>query len=443
MTHGVADNGIDLNEEAGKKGFAGHLAQHGYRTGVIGKAHFSTYHTFAPTGRLEDRRSTAFHDGSWDGTYMGFEHVELVQAGHNIFPPQRAPLGLHYEDWYERQGGSALDDAYYAVVRPGLGAAQTHHSGLPEAFHNTTWVADRTVSFLAENKDTPFCLWASFPDPHHPFDCPAPWSFLHAPEDVDLPLHRQLDLEKRPWWHRASLEGTPDISDEGMKEFRAESSRFLPQTDNQLREMIANYYGMISLIDHNVGRILLALQEHNLQDDTIVIYTSDHGDLLGDHGLYLKGPTAYDGLLRVGMVAAGPGIPNGTVIKEPVSLLDLAATILDYTEVPKGEPSHSRSLRPLIENPTESRDFAASEWKLNPSRCGVALDLRTIRTRTHRLSVDLISGDGELYDFTVDPDELENRWNDPGAQSIQAELMEMVLSRPNDCAPDQTPVGMA
>lgn len=443
MTHGVADNGIDLDEAIAERGFAGLLREKGYRTGIIGKAHFSTYHTFAPTGRIEDRSSTGLHDGSWDGTYMGFDTVELVQAGHNFFPPQKPPYGLHYEDWFERSGGDALYEAYRQRLRPGAGAAQTHHSGLPPAFHNTTWVADRTIAFLQENSDAPFCLWTSFPDPHHPFDCPAPWSFLHAPESVDLPPHREQDLDRRPWWHRASLESAPDIADGFMRRFRADSSRIRPQTDDQLREMIANYYGMISLIDHNVGRVMLTLRERGLLDNTIVFYTSDHGDLLGDHGLYLKGPTAYDGLLRVGLIAIGSGVPAAAVIDAPVSILDLAATVLDYTAIPAAGPLHARSLRPLIEDPAQGRDFAASEWKLNPSRCGTGLDLRTVRTRTHRLSVDLYSSEGELYDLANDPHELENRWDDPQTRPVRAELMDMVLSRPDDIAPERTPVGMA
>ena len=228
-----------------------------------------------------------------------------------------------------------------------------------------------------------------------------------------------------------------------MRAFRAESSRIVSQSDEQLREMIANYYGMISLIDHNVGRILLALQEHGLHENTIVVYTSDHGDFLGDHGLYLKGPMAYDGLLRVGMIVVGPGVPRGAVADAPVSLLDLAATFFDYAAVSAVGPIHSRSLRPLIEDPTNSRDFALSEWRLNPSRSGIGLDLRTVRTTTHRLSVDLMSGDGELYDFTVDPYELENRWDEPRSQRVRAELMDMLRSRPDDIRADRTPVGMA
>src|SRR5437764_12071841 len=121
--------------------------------------------------------------------------------------------------------------------------------------------------------------------------------------------------------------------------------------------MIANYYGMIALIDHNVGRILAALDEMGLSDDTIVVYTSDHGDWLGDHGLLLKGPMAYEGLLRVGLLAEGPGVPAGKVVDDPVSTLDLAQTFCDYAGAALPEGTHSRSLRNLIEGDA-SRDFA-------------------------------------------------------------------------------------
>ncbi len=134
--------------------------------------------------------------------------------------------------------------------------AQTWHSALPAAWHNSTWVGDRTIDFLTSTATEPSALWASFPDPHHPFDAPEPWSRLHDPDDVDLPPHRTLDLERRPWWHRASLEGTPQHRARGLRKFREEYSRIPPQSDDQLAQMIANYYGMISLIDHNVGRIL-------------------------------------------------------------------------------------------------------------------------------------------------------------------------------------------
>jgi arylsulfatase A-like enzyme len=313
---------------------------------------------------------------------------------------------------------------------------QTFHSGLPVAFHNSTWVGDRTIDFLKKEKG-PFCVWASFPDPHHPFDAPEPWSRLHDPDDIDLPPERALDLERRPWWHGASLEGKPQIVAH-LRRIREEFSRIPVHTDRQLAELIANYYGMISLIDHNVGRILLELENLGLDKNTLVVYSSDHGDWLGDHGLILKGPMAYEGLLRVGLLFQGPGIPKGKIIEEPVSTLDLPATFVDFAAIAFSS-AHSRSLRPLIEG-EGSRDFAYSEWDLRASRSGVELDLRTVRTKRHKLTLELHSGAGELYDLYDDPHEMHNIFE---SSKVKGELIDMIRSRPPDIRTRQPQVGMA
>ena len=169
--------------------------------------------------------------------------------------------------------------------------AKLHHAGqwrctnscLPEEWHSSAWVADRTLAILEKQKeaDQPFFAWASFPDPHHPFDCPAPWNAMYQPADMVLPEHRTLDLEKRPWWHREALEGSPKIADPELAKFRSEGFKVPPQTDEQLREMMANYYGMISLVDHHVGRILQGLEQAGLAQNTLIVFASDHGDMLG------------------------------------------------------------------------------------------------------------------------------------------------------------------
>jgi arylsulfatase A-like enzyme len=437
--HGVSDNGVDLEPAVGEAGFAGAFAQAGYRTAYIGKAHFATSHTFKATGTPECRNTE--QDPDWMGPYMGFQHVELMVEGHNHWPPMKPPFGQHYERWYHMNGrGDELTRLYNTRLPPETDAMQTWHSALPVAFHNSTWVGDRTIDFLKKNSEKPFCLWASFPDPHHPFDAPEPWSRLHHPDEVDLPPERALDLERRPWWHKASLVGKPQI-EERLRKFREEYSRIPVQTDAQLRALIANYYGMISLIDHNVGRILVELENLGLQDQTLVVYSTDHGDWLGDHGLILKGPMAYEGLLRVGLLFQGPGIPKGRIVEDPVSTVDLPATFAAYAGV-EFEAKHSRSLRKLIDG-KQTRDFAYSEWDLRASRSGVDLDLRTVRTRRHKLTLELRSGAGELYDLYDDPNEMQNRFNDSGISAIQKTLLDMVRSRPADIAPRRPQVGMA
>jgi arylsulfatase A-like enzyme len=447
-THGVADNGIDLDEAVGAGGFAGSFARAGWHTAIIGKAHFSTVFTFGPTGRPECRNSIERYSPAWRGPYMGFEHAELLNGAYTLMLPKHSPPFLAYEHWYREGGrGDRLDQLYLTKLPPDVGAAQTFHSGLPVAYHTSTWIGDRTIAFLEANRERPFVAWASFPDPHHPFDAPEPWSRMHHPDDVDLPAHGTLDLERRPWWHRASLEGKPKLSDPTLLHHRTEQSRTPAQSELQMRHLIANYYGMISLIDHNVGRILLALDRLGLADNTLVVYSTDHGDWLGDHGLILKGPMMYEGLLRVGLIARGPGVPAGKIVDDPVSTLDLAATFSDYAGVAassmRGRALHSRSLRPLIAGEA-TRDFALNEWELNASRCGVALQLRTVRTRTHKLTLELGSGAGELYDLANDPGEMDNRFGDAGVAPVQRRLTDMIHSRPDDARkPPLAPVGMS
>lgn len=434
LTHGVHDNGIDLDEDIADRGFAGTLGRAGYSTAFIGKAHFSTYFTHEPTTRPENVAGSAQYGDGWNGPYMGFDRVEMTLMGHNYWLPERPPRGRSYERWYHADGlGGLKDTLYKRRAGDDGGAAQTHHSALPPAWHNSSWVGDRAVEFLRGHQRSstePFCAWVSFPDPHHPFDAPLPWSLLHPLESIRLPAHRTLDFDKRPWWHRAATESSPGISGE-MKRVRQEYSRIAPQSDRQLRHLIANYYGMISLIDHNVGRILSVLDELDLSRDTIVIFTSDHGEWLGDHGLVLKGPMFYEGLLRVGMLMRGPGIPVGKVVREPVSTLDLAATIGDYSGIPVTAAVHSASLRPLIDA-TGGRSHAYGEWRLGPNRCGVALDLRVARTGNAKLTLELGSGAGELYLLDQDPHEMENRYDDPACRGIREELTDMIHSRPKD-----------
>ena len=307
LTHGVWDNGVDLNPAVGEQGFAGTLANVGYDTAFIGKAHFATKATFAPTGTPECMRSQANFGDGWRGPYMGFRHVELIVLGHvnNPLPLERPPAG-HYERWLLSRG-SEEEALALCTATDGTdteGAAQTWHSALPVAWHSSSWIADRTVNFLERrDRSKPFCAWISFPDPHQPFDCPAPWSKLHDPKDMPLPETRGEDPARlRPWWYQATLEGVPALADPQFRDLRAKVSRMPRQNDRQLARMTANYYGMISLIDHSLGRIQNALQDQGLADNTLVIFTTDHGDMMGNHGLYLGllGALIHNAEIRAG-----------------------------------------------------------------------------------------------------------------------------------------------
>ncbi|MGE3245567.1 MAG: sulfatase [Beijerinckiaceae bacterium] len=433
LTHGVYDNQVSLDPAIGEAGWAGVLSKSGYDTAFIGKAHFGEDPRATPLGAPESRPGSAHFPPGWNGPYMGFQHTEMMILGHwhELLPCEKPPRGLMFEEWFWSHPGAW--DLWKRDLGPSTqGAAQTWYSALPDAWHSTTWVTDRTRSYIESHAqaDRPFVLWASYPDPHHPFDCPEPWSRLHRAQDVDISHTHKRDLDRRPWWHEASITNEPAAKNETMRILRTEYSRIGPQSDAQLAEMTANYYNMIAFIDHGVGRIMDGLQQNGLLDNTIVLFTVDHGELLGDHGLYLKGPTHYEGLLRTPLVVAGPGVAGGAIVREPVSTLDIAPSLYDWAGVsPPGE-LQGRSIRPLAEGRNETRDCALNEWSLQPSRTGVGLELRTVRTANAKLTLDLTSGAGEMYHLGNDPDEMDNLFGDTGYAALQRELTDMIRARP-------------
>ena len=181
------------------------------------------------------------------------------------------------------------------------------------------------------------------------------------------------------------------------------------------------------MIDDQVDRVLAALRDSGLEDNTIIIFTSDHGELLGDHGLLFKGPHHYDCLLRVPTLIRWPGtISPGTQVDELVEFIDLSATILELAgiEVPVG--MQGRSILPmLLGGPAESRDSVLVErqdlyWNL---------DLRTLRTTEWKLNYYRGRPFGELYDLKNDPNEFINLWNDPGYNGVKQDLTCTLLDR--------------
>ena len=347
-THGVCDNGIDLDPAYGSWLRRRVRIAPAIATGFIGKAHFATMHTFKATGTPECRYSMDRYGADWTGPYMGFQHVELVTEGHNHWLPMKPPFGQHYERWYYADGhGDERNRLYQTQLPPLSSAAQTFHSALPPAWHNSTWIGDRTIEFLRANQDRPFCVWASYPDPHHPFDAPDPWSRMHDPDDVDLPAHRTLDLRAPAVVAPGGAGGQAAVIQEDLRKIREEYSRIPQQTDRQLRELIANYYGMISLIDHNVGRIADRARRSSAWPTTrSCVYTTDHGDWLGDHGLVLKGPMTVRGPAAGRPPRARSRRAQGQGGRRPG--VDARPARRPFATTPASQPVadwHSRSLR--------------------------------------------------------------------------------------------------
>ncbi len=407
--HRVWSNGVNLDPSLPTVGEM--LAAGGHATALIGKAHFCTYwrqEGVDPGQSLETPE--AWVDGAvapnWNGPYYGFDHVELTLR-HNYIAQghiRRDPVaGISEPD------PSKIEHAVETPLWSG-----GWKSALPESQHPTTWIADRTITYMREKRGQPFFLWASIPDPHHPFAPSKPYSELFDPDQMELPPTFGDDLDGKPDHVRDYAAGRFATDMEGS----GAGWEDLPGIPEPAwRQTLAFYYGMCRQIDHAVGRMLDALNELDIADETAVIFTSDHGELLGDHGLLYKGPFAYEGLQRVPFVARIPGAPAGITLNGLGSQIDLAPTFLDLagispppqmvgaprTDWLHGGPGRDQALIEFEGRYSEfrSRTLVTNDWKLTRYEGGPV---------------------SELYSLSADPLERENRYHDPDSAGVRAEL---------------------
>jgi arylsulfatase A-like enzyme len=424
-THGVTCNGIDLPEHWAEHSIASAFGGAGYETALFGKAHFASVFPLVPTGRLESVEGSALMPDGWTGPYFGFDYVQLILFGHNMrmaplqgnwnwcFGP--APMGLHYGRWLYRDGPERGRERIAQMQPEAAGRTwdhtQTWASALPEVDHPTTWVAERAIDWL-RGVDGPFFGWVSFTDPHHPMDAPSPWSSMYSRDDVGemLPVEHPEEFDDKPPIHRIWTQGNRG----GLFEFANPGGA--KYTRDELAGITAGYYGMVSQLDHQIGRVLAVLDERGLRDDTLVIASTDHGEFLGHHQMIFKGPIHYDDLLRVPLIVRGAGFGAQEVRDDPVGTIDLAPTALAAAGIAVPEHMEGADL-----HDTSGREHTLTE---NDFDIVLTLRLRTLSTRDWKVTrYEDNVGVGELYSLEDDPEELVNRWDDPGCRSIRDELL--------------------
>jgi arylsulfatase len=409
--HGVYSNGIPLREEIPT--LPGALTDAGYYTAALGKLHLTPYGGNGYRESVADWETQPY--GDWHGPYYGFQEVHLI-LGHN------GPAG-HFGEWLQEHHPDVPEKFWQIEGRRGpANTPITWKSAVPVEAHSSTWVGNVTVDFLRSRPaDQPFFAWASFPDPHHPFCPPEEIADMYNPADVPLPPRRPGDLDSRPPQYKAWYE--EGVRHEGF------GGNFIPAklSEANLREMIAFNYAEVTLIDQNVGRILAELDRQGLAENTIVIFTADHGELLGEHGLLLKGPFMCEGLLRVPFVVCWPRGQGeaGAATEALVSLTDLMPTLLAAAGVAIPDGVQGRSFLPVLAGEAPAvRDAVLTEFH---STYFPDLNLRTLRTPDYKLVYYPGKPYGELYDLQKDPDEFENRWDDAAYAQVRNELMQRLV----------------
>ena len=359
-----------------------------YYCGLAGKLHLAS----CSDGKLEKRTDDGYDDFSWS-------HHPQPDWEENVYTQWLREKG---QDWHDLQGEEISP---FVKVGP------------PAEFHQTTWCAEKTIDFIREKKDCPWFFSFNCFDPHHPFDPPADYLSRFRVEDMPLPSTHPDEEDSKTSFQRLDRIWAHD----NPGEFHTAE-----MTDLDRRQVYAAYLAMVALIDDQVGRILEALEASGQAEDTLVVFMSDHGEMLGDHGIYFKGPHFYDCQLRVPLVMRWPGggIVQNRRIEGMIELIDLAPTFLDAAGLAIPQRVQGRSILPMLRGGEEieycrKQVYAEyyNSWTHNDAY-GTML-----RTDSEKIVVYHGTDQGEFYDLESDPEEFFNLWNNPGAEKRKNEMI--------------------
>lgn len=364
------------------------LADVGYRCGLAGKLHLAS----CSDGKVEARIDDGYHDFCWS-------HHPQPDWEENAYTQWLKSKGKTWEELYTGRATGYVKE------------------GIPAEYHQTTWCAETTIDFIKANQGQPWFFSFNCFDPHHPFDPPAEYLQKYDPADMPLPKTGPNAPDSK-----SSFQELDSVwAHNSPGEFHTGA-----MTDDDRREVTAAYYAMCELIDHQVGRIMAALEDTGQRENTIVVFMSDHGEMLGDHGIYFKGPHFYDEAVRVPLVVSWPKrFQSGLQIDGLTELVDLVPTFLEACGVAVPNRVQGRSLIPHLKgaaDPSKHRDFVYCEY-LNSWTHSDAYGTM-LRTETEKIVVYHGTDQGELYDLESDPDEFENLWHSPDHQPMKLRLMQ-------------------
>ena len=378
------------------------LADAGYECGLIGKLHITS-----AWDDYEDRMDDGY---SYFCYNLGSGHH--LRSDHNPYKDWLAEKGV---DWQDIFTSTEKHDYHW------------YREDAPIELRQTAWLAEKAIDFMKARKDSdqPWMLSVNCYDPHPPYDAPLELVNKYLDRDLPDPIYTEADLQL----------------DKDLKGFFFQSKA--RPVDDKLRRNKASYYGMIEIVDRHFGRILDALDELGLREDTLVIFTSDHGEMLGDHGLTHKGCRFYEGLVHVPLILSMPGRIRQNVRYDGLAeLTDIVPTIAELCGI-QAEDAHGRSLLPVLEGgqPFTPRKFVRSEYydtleidwgydalrepgEVSGDDSNVDCSYATMYyDGKYKLCVYHGSHFGELYDLENDPREQNNLWDREDMQAVKMSLL--------------------
>ncbi|WP_176441757.1 sulfatase family protein [Granulicella rosea] len=368
------------------------LADYGYDCGLVGKLHLSP----ADHRIVEVRTDDGYRVFEWShdlsDNWPGKNQWRNWLATQNVVWPE-PPKGRH-PAW-----GVPIDPKYT----------------------QTAWCAQEAIKFMREHpKDKPWLMSVNIYQPHAPFHPTEEYLSHYKASDMPAPAYREGELANKPKHQQVDHQGA--YGGTGMS--------FVKTSDEEHLLIKAAYYAMIEQVDTEVGRMMAALEELGMADNTIVVYQSDHGEMQGDHGIYMKGPYFYDCLTRVPLIIRWPGHVKTQKIDALVELTDLAPTLLEAAGVPVPPGMQGRSLYPILTGKkTQHRDSVYIEYYDAVAKYDPTPMATCVRTERYKCTYYQTLATGELYDLQKDPGEFDNLWNVPQHAGEQMAMMEHLLAR--------------
>ncbi len=367
-----------------------------------------------------DGRYPPFSHGLRSAGYQ-VGHVGKWHVGKELGPADHGFDGVHYPGWGnpvnhpDYQGWLRERDlpsfrlrsevrGHFPNGEPGNLLAGVIDGPAESTFEH--YLADRAIERIERYSESgwPFFLACNWFGPHLPYCLPEDYYHRYNPDDVTLP--RSI---------AETFAGKPAVQRSYSRHWTFDSVGLERWT-----ELTAAYWGYVSLIDEQVGRILRALDRLGLTDNTVVIFTADHGEFTGAHRLHDKGPAMYDDIYRIPFVVAGPGIDGGRTDDRIVTLTDIAPTLCDLASMEKPDYYDGRDIMPLL------RGEPVNDWpvELVAEFHGhhFPYPQRMLRTERYKLVVNPADCN-ELYDLLDDPDELLNRYDQPALAGVRQAMM--------------------
>ena len=375
----------------------------GYRTAVVGKTHLWLHgkgHTRDHVDEMHDYGYTDPHE------MTGPSESASTDSPYTDHLAEKDLLDTHREYLRTYLRGQAQGVSLPWELSPSL---------LPTEDHLDMFIARKAEEWIGGyGDDQPFYLQVCFGGPHDPWDSPAEYRRMYNADEMPLSVTDQP---------------TGPLSPHVEMLLKYAPAKLDQMSGAQNRVMKTYYYGKLSLIDDCVGRVLKALEEKGEMDNTWIVFSSDHGEMLGDHGLIAK-KVFYEGALNIPCIVRPPGGIEGWQSDGLTDHLDIGATLLDAAGAVPYEDSDGRSLLPLIAAGPEApgaqvhKEAVLSEMGLPPMAYSM------VRTDRYKMSVNTLTRETlDLYDMEEDPKELHNRVNDPSLETVRQELLEGHLNR--------------